>query len=140
MKIRMKHSAPLTYATPWSCGFDFCTKEEVTFEMGEWKLVDTGVVIEVPQGYVLLIFPRSSLFKHFWLIQTNGVWVIDQDYCGDDDTIRFPLLNVSGKKQCIPWWTRIGQGMFVPIEKVEFELVSSFWKQNRGGFGSTGLK
>jgi len=87
---------------------------------------------------MLMLAPRSSTYKNHGLILSNSVGVVDNDYCGDNDTIRFSYINMSGKTQIIEKGTRIGQGVFVAIGKAEFEKVEKMNTPDRGGFGSTG--
>lgn len=142
MKVRIKNSSGklLEYKTPGACAFDFEAAETVTFAPGEWRLVDTGTVIATPEGYLLQTQPRSGTFKNYGLMQTNSVGIIDQDYCGDSDTIKFPFINMRKESVTIERGERIGQGVFMKIEKPEFELVESMGVANRGGFGTTGLR
>lgn len=142
MKVRIKTYdwKPLFYETSWACAFDFKSKDEVVFEPGEFKLVDTWVVVETPKGYVLQIQPRSSTFKKHWLIQVNSVGIIDQDYCWENDTIKFAYINMTKEKVVIEAETRIGQGMFVKIDIADFEVVESMNNSDRGGFGTTWIK
>lgn len=142
MKVRIKSldGKWVNYETPGACAFDFrCLNEEI-FEPGDFKLVETGLVVETPKWYMLQTAPRSSTYKKHWLIQVNSVWIIDNDYCGDNDTIKFPYYNLSGKRQVLEAWTRIWQWVFVKIEKVEFELVECMDNCDRGWFGTTGVK
>lgn len=140
MKVRIKksHNFPIEYKTSGACGFDFYAIEDTTFAPGEWKLVETGTVIETPKGYVLMISPRSSTFKNYGLMQVNSVGIVDQDYAGDNDTIKFPYINMHSESVTIPAGERIGQGVFVKIETAEFEEVETMNNDDRGGFGSTG--
>jgi dUTP pyrophosphatase len=90
---------------------------------------------------MLQIQPRSSTFKKHGLMQVNSVWIIDRDYCGDDDTIKFAYMNMSKEVQHIEKWTRIGQWVFVKTATAEFEVVESMWDNtSRGGFGTTWVK
>lgn len=141
MKVRIKknHNFPIKYQTEWACAFDFYASEKVVFRPWEWKLIDTWTVVETPEGYVLLTAPRSSTFKNYGLMQVNSVGIIDNDYCGDTDTIKFPFINMKQEEVVIEKWERIGQGMFVKIEKWEFIEVDSMENENRWGFGTTGL-
>lgn len=140
MRVRVKknHDFPLQYQTAGACAFDFVAAEDVTFAPGEWKLIDTGTVVETPKGYVLLTAPRSSTYKNYGLMQVNSVGIIDQDYCGDTDTIKFPYVNMRPEPVTITRGERIGQGMFVAIEKPEFDFVDRMDRADRGGFGTTG--
>lgn len=142
MKVRIKTNDKklLNYETPGACAFDFKCIEDIIFEVWEFKLVDTWTVIEVPKGYMLQIQPRSSTFKKHGLIQVNSVWIIDQDYCWDNDTIKFAYMNLSKERQKLEAGTRIWQWVFVKIEKVEFVLIDNMENRDRGWFGTTWLK
>ncbi len=122
----------LEYKTPGACAFDFEALEDVVFAPGEWKLVDTGTVVATPEGYCLVIAPRSGTFKNYGLMQVNSIGIIDQDYCGDADTIKFAYINMKKEEVVIKKGERIGQGMFVKIEKPEFILVDEMGEKNRG--------
>ena len=141
MQVRIKNQTGkvLEYKTPGACAFDFESLEDVVFAPGEWKLVDTGTVIATPEGYCLVIAPRSGTFKNYGLMQVNSIGIIDQDYCGDADTVKFAYINMRKEDIVIKKWERIGQGMFVKIEKPEFQLVENMEAADRGGFGTTGL-
>lgn len=141
MHVRIKNNTGkvLEYKTPGACAFDFESLEDYVFAPGEWQLVDTGTVIETPVGYCLVIAPRSGTFKNYGLMQVNSIGIIDQDYCGENDTVKFAYINMRKEEVRIGKGERIGQGMFVKIEKPEFELVESMGSSDRGGFGTTGL-
>lgn len=142
MKVRIKTSdwKALFYETSWACAFDFKSIEEVIFEPGEFKLIETWVVVETPKWYVLQIRPRSSTFKKYWLMQVNSVWIVDQDYCGDNDTIKFPFINMTKERKVIEAWTRIWQGIFLKIEIADFELIETMWNNDRWWFWTTWTK
>ena len=103
MQVRIKNVSGkvLEYKTPGACAFDFEASEDVVFAPGEWKLVDTGTVIETPVGYCLVIAPRSSTFKNYGLMQVNSIGIVDQDYCGDTDSIKFPFINMKKEEVII---------------------------------------
>lgn len=140
MKVNIKtvNSQVLEYKTKWAVWFDFYSSEDISFEAKEFKLIETWTVIQTPKWYMLQLQPRSSTFKNFGIMQVNSVWIIDQDYCWDEDTIKFPYINITEKKQFVPKWTRIWQWVFVKIEKAEFVIVDKMNWENRGWFGSTG--
>jgi dUTP pyrophosphatase len=125
--------------TDGSAGFDLVTAEEVSFsEMGEFKLIDLGVVIQVPEGHHSLLLPRSSTFKKYKILQGNSVGLIDNDYCGKDDYWRMPAVYMGKETMVIPAGTRISQ--FLLQNTVEISQVEEFepGDDSRGGFGSTG--
>jgi dUTP pyrophosphatase len=143
MKVRIKtfDKKPLFYETEWACGFDFKAKTDVEILPWEMKLINTWTVIEIPKWYVLQVLPRSSTFKKHWLVQVNSVWIIDNDYCGDNDEIGFQYLNMWKETVKIEAGTRIGQWIFLQVWIAEFEVVESMWEnKNRWGFWSTGIK
>ncbi len=142
MQVQIQNSSGkvLEYKTPGACAFDFESAEDVVFAPGEWKLLETGTVIATPEWYCLVTAPRSGTFKNYGLMQVNSIGIIDQDYCGETDTIKFPYINMRKEEVVIKKGERIWQGMFVKIEKPEFVLVDKMEGKNRGGFGTTGLK
>ena len=120
--------------TSGAAGFDLTA---VNIEGKETTLkCDTGIAVEIPPGYVGLLFPRSSVCKT-GLSLANGVGVIDQDFRGSISLVFYK------NTQCIvPYWPgdRIGQLMIVPIPEVEFVEADELSETERGsgGYGSTG--
>ena len=70
-------------ATAGSAGYDFVSPVEVTVEPGETALIPTGIRAEMDPGWVLLLFPRSSLGFKYSLRLANTVGVIDSDSIND---------------------------------------------------------
>lgn len=141
MKVRIKrleksHNLP-EYETTGSVGFDFQAREDTTIEAGKVALVPTGVVIETPPGFMLLLASRSSTPKKFGLSTPHGLGVIDQDYAGDDDEILVQVYNFTPEAVMVQRGTRIAQGVFVRVDIAEWEEVDQMANENRGGFGST---
>lgn len=136
MKTHEKGRIP-TYATDGSGAFDFYSAEDVVVHENYAKAINLGVAMEVPDGHVLLLFPRSSVGKNTGLRMPNSVGVIDSDYRG---TIHALYDNVWGD-HIVLTGDRIAQGIIVPIPKVEFEEVEelSTTERGKGGFGSTGV-
>ena len=112
-----------------------------TDEYGNF-VYETGLSIEIPHGYVGLIFPRSSVTKTV-LSLANSVGVIDSGFRGEiickfkpnrEDFFEFPerIYNVGD---------RVAQIMIIPIPSVSFKEVKKLNKSERGedGFGSTGV-
>ena len=98
----------------------------------------TGLAIEIPDGYVGLLFPRSSNSKtHLYL--TNHVGVIDSGYRGE---IKFKFRPINGfvDARVYAKYDRVGQLIILPypqIELVESDELSET-ERGDGGFGSTG--
>src|SRR5678815_2581681 len=101
MQIRIRRldaTVPLpTYATAESAGFDLSAATEVTIAPRQIVLVPTGLVIEVPAGYFLGIFARSSTPLKRGLVVANGVGVVDPDYAGPEDEVRIQVLNITNE-------------------------------------------
>jgi dUTP pyrophosphatase len=94
----------------------------------------TGLAFEIPEGYVGLIFPRSSI-SNSGLILTNSVGVIDSGYRGE---VKVRFKHIPDTSHYKPG-DRIGQLMIIPYPQIELEegeLSSS--DRGEGGFGSTG--
>lgn len=71
---------------------DLRAAEDITIKKGEFKLIPLGVAMELPEGYEAHVVPRSSTYKHFGIIQTNSMGVIDESYKGDNDFWFFPAF------------------------------------------------
>ena len=139
MKVRIKtfDQKILSYESSWACGFDFKSIEDVTIEPWEFKLIETGTVVEIPKWYMMQIQARSSTFKKYWIMMVNWVWLIDNDYCWDNDTVKFSYINMRKESVTIEAWTRIWQWVFINVWIAEFEVVDSMHNENRWWFGTT---
>ena len=138
MKIKFKKMNPNAVipkqGTAGAAGFDLTA---VSVEKKETMLkYDTGISVEIPPGYVGLLFPRSSVCKT-GLSLANSVGVIDQDFRGSISFVFYsPAVCI------VPYWPgdRIGQLLIVPIPAVEFVEADELSETERGagGYGSTG--
>ena len=143
MKIKKLNDSAImpTYGSEFSAGADLyaCEGGEVVIGAGETRLIHTGIALEIPSGYVGLIYARSGLATKRGLAPANKVGVIDSDYRGE---IMVALYNQSGKEQSICDGERIAQIVFTPYATAEFELCDELEDTARGdgGFGSTGRK
>ena len=81
----------LGYIDGKSDWIDLRAAEEVKLKVGEVHLIHLGVAMQLPEGYEAYIVPRSSTFKHFGIIQTNHMGVIDEMYCGPEDWWKVPV-------------------------------------------------
>ena len=97
-------------------------------------LIDTGVSMEIPVGYIGDVRPRSSLFFKKGLICAG---TIDSDYRGN---IKVCLRNLTTEPVSITLGERVAQLCIMPVELCHFEEVESLSRTERGtgGFGSTG--
>ncbi len=127
----------LAYIDGKSDWIDLRAAEDVSMKAGEFRLISLGISVQLPEGYEMLVAPRSSTFKNFGLLQTNSIGVIDETYCGDDDIIRMPALAMRDTE--IHFNDRIAQFRILRHQPaIEFVETGSLGNQNRGGFGSTG--
>ncbi len=136
---RIDTTLPLPkYESAGAVGFDLITRETTVIEPGKIALVPGNVIVKVPEGYALLIIPRSSLPRKKALVCPHSIGVIDQDYHGEKDELLVQVQNISNTPVTVERGERIAQGMFVKVEKAEWREVDSHGKETRGGFGSTG--
>ncbi len=126
------------YGTSEAAGFDLASAHDVLVQPRQIVLVRTGLVIEVPTGYFLAIFARSSTPLKRGLMVANGVGVIDPDYSGPHDEVMIQVMNVTDSDVKISRGDRLAQGIVLPAPRVTWEEVSEIREVTRGGFGATG--
>lgn len=127
-----------SYQTSGSAAFDLITRIDTVIPPGEIGLVPSNVIVKVPEGYALLILPRSSLARKKALVCPHSLGLIDQDYHGDLDEIFVQVQNISHEPVTVLRGERIAQGLLVAITKADWQEVTSHNVESRGGFGSTG--
>ena len=139
-KLNEKATVP-TYGSEFSAGADLyaLADEAITIAPHETVLVHTGVAMEIPVGYVGLVFARSGLATKRALAPANKVGVIDSDYRGE---IMVALHNHGSEPRTIENGERIAQLVLIPYLTAEFDEVDELSDTTRGegGFGSTGRK
>lgn len=118
---------------------DLRSAEDVKLKAGEHRLIHLGVSMRLPRGYEAIVAPRSSSFKHYGILMTNSIGVIDGSYCGDDDEW---LMSVYATRDTvIKKNDRICQFRIIKNQpKVYFDEVDTLNRKSRGGFGSTGVQ
>jgi dUTP pyrophosphatase len=104
---------------------------------GETAFIDTGIVMEIPNGYVGLVYARSGLSCKQGLAPANKVGVIDSDYRGN---IMVALYNQSNEVRTVSEGDRIAQIIIQPVEQFGFKVTENLSNTVRGngGFGSSG--
>lgn len=142
MKVKIKRidkDLPLPlYETGGSVGFDILAREDTSVEAKEIGMVPTNLIVQVPEGYMLVVASRSSTPGKKGLTPPHGFGIIDNDYCGPEDEIRVLVYNFRDETVKIERGEKIAQGVFVKIDKFEWEEVEELEAKSRGGFGSTG--
>lgn len=128
-----------TLGTDHSAGADLRAVEDHRISPAETRLVDTGIAVEIPEGYVGLLFPRSGLSMKTTLRMANSVGVIDSDYRGN---VKVGFYNTGSDPVRIEKGDRIAQMVIVPYLKCEWVETDDLSDTARGagGFGSTGVK
>lgn len=121
-------------------GDDFLVElGEIYYHKGDIIKVDLGVAMELPEGYEAIIAPRSSTFKNYGLMLTNSIGVIDNSYSGNDDIWKAEFIAL--KNGILKRYDRILQFRIQKNQpKVELIEVEELIGENRGGYGSTGVK
>lgn len=135
MKIMLDKGAKMpTRAHPWDAGLDLYAMEEFNVPMKQSVTVDTGVHVEIPEGYVGLVKSKSGLMTRS-SITTDGT--IDSHYNG---SLRVCLFNHGITPYRFKAGDKIAQLVIVPCLLPELELVDHLEETDRGdgGFGSTG--
>jgi len=142
---RLPHGADLPlprYETAGAAGLDLLAANPadtpVVLAPMERRLVPTGLVLQLEQGYEAQIRPRSGLaFKH-GITVLNAPGTIDADYRGE---VQVLLVNLSTESFTITRGMRIAQMIVAPVTTVDLVEVSAVDETARagGGFGSTGL-
>ena len=137
VKIKVKKLHPKAVLpkmmTDGAVGFDL-TATSVEFDKERDVMIyGTGLAFDIPKGYGMFIFPRSSVYK-LKTMMANSVAVIDQDYRGEVHVI----LRHSMYRYAIG--DRIAQAVILPVPDVEYEEVDELSETVRGegGLGSTG--
>jgi dUTP pyrophosphatase len=114
-----------------------CLDADLTIAPGETAFVPTGLAMELPAGYVGLIYARSGLACKRDLAPANKVGVIDSDYRGE---FIVALHNHGKNPQTISHGERVAQLVITPVLNVAFLEAEELSDTQRaaGGFGSTG--
>lgn len=116
---------------------DLRTRERIELKKGEHVLIPLGVAIQLPEGYEAIVAPRSSAFKHWGILQTNSIGVIDETYCGDED--EWMMSVYATRDAVIERFDRICQFRVIRHQpEIEIKEVEKLGNESRGGFGSTG--
>ncbi len=136
VKIKKVHADAVTpkYGRPGDGGLDI-TAVSITYEENCISY-GTGLAFEIPEGYVGLLFPRSSVYKTNQLL-SNCVGVLDAGFRGEL-TFKFKYLQGIGRVYEVG--DRVGQIIIIPFPKIEFVESEELSETERGlhGHGSTG--
>ena len=126
------------YETGGSAGLDVRSAENGLLKPGQFKLITTGMRVEIPYGYEMQVRPRSGLAKNYGITVLNSPGTIDADYRGEIGVI---LINHGQYDFEIVAGDRIAQLVLCPVEKVQWlatDTLDTSTKRGEKGFGSTG--
>ena len=116
---------------------DLYAAETIKLKVGQNALISLGVSMKLPKGWKANVYPRSSTFKNWGILQTNSVGQIDNSYSGTNDIWKYPVY--ATRDTIINKGDRICQFEIVPImPDIELVEVDTLDENDRGGFGSTG--
>ena len=135
---RSANSLP-EYATSGASGMDVRADlaSTVVLMPMERKLIPTGLLMEIPEGFEVQVRPRSGLAIKQGLTCLNTPGTIDSDYRGE---VKVILVNLSGEVQEVHPGDRIAQLIVQKVERAEWSKVEELnaTVRNEGGFGHTG--
>lgn len=140
MKIKFTKLNPSAtvpeYAYHGDASMDLFCAEDVTIEAHKYAMIPTGIAMEIPDGYVGLIWDRSSLPVKFGLTTMAGV--IDSGYRGE---IKVVMLNTTDQPFSFKIGDKLAQMLIQPVEQPSLEEVKTLSPSERGekGWGSTGM-
>ena len=122
-----------TYAKPGDAGLDL-TAVDISTDEFDNAVVHTGLAVEIPEGYVGLVFPRSSISKYDMHLR-NSVGVIDSGYRGEI-IVKF---GYKADGTLYKMGDKVAQLIILPYPQITFEEVEELSETERGtgGFGST---
>jgi dUTP pyrophosphatase len=136
MEVKVKGNIP-TYARHGDAGADLISEQFIVLNPGQTSAVATGTFIEIPEGYVGLIHPRSGLAANHGITVLNAPGTIDSGFRGE---IKVLLHNTGARPVIINKEMRIAQLVIQEFVSAQFVQVEELSETQRGdaGFGSTG--
>ncbi len=132
------HAVLPRYETEQAACFDLTTIESALLYPDEIRLLRTGLIFDIPEGYSVRIHPRSSTPKKFGIDMPHSQGIIDSDYVSE---VFVQVRNLKNHSVYIDAGSRIAQCEVVPVIQAGIVEITEAPKQktNRtGGFGSTG--
>jgi dUTP pyrophosphatase len=125
------------FGKPGDAGADLVATS-VDFSRKNQVVYGTGIAVEIPEGMVGLVFPRSSV-RNYDLSMANSVGVIDSGYRGEI-MVTFNVLNLHTVENSYQVGDRIAQLIIIPVPLAKYVEVEELSETQRGqqGHGSTG--
>ncbi len=124
-----------SYAHPGDAGLDMFANEKVKILPGQAVKIKTGISVEIPKGYVGLVWDKSGMATNHKLKKLSGV--IDSGYRGE---VLLSLINLSNVTYILEKGHKVSQMLIQKVETVKIKEVKNLseTKRGKGGFGSTG--
>ena len=144
VKVLRSMEALPEYATSGAAGLDLRAMIDAPVEIapGQTVMIPTGIAIHIMDASLAcLLLPRSGLGAKKGLVLGNLVGLCDSDYQGEYIVAAWNR-NLSGEPIVVSPGERIAQAVFVPVVRVQMQVVDSFSQDSErgtGGFGSTGV-
>lgn len=135
MKIptkRIDTSLPLPKYEKHAAGFDFICRKGTIFQPGEIKAVPANLALAIPEGYVLMIVPRSSTPSRLGLVMPHSVGILDPFYSGEDNEIVLLFQNIRKNVVKVKKGDILAQGILMKCEIVEFDETQKLGASKRG--------
>jgi dUTP pyrophosphatase len=147
VKIKVRRNKKLEeygypeYKSESAVGMDLraCIDNDIMLKPGAFAVVNTGLYVEIPEGYEIQIRPRSGLARNNGVTVLNTPGTIDPDFRGE---IQVVLINLGKEDVVIKAGDRIAQLVLNKVERIKWEVVDELSQTERGegGFGSTGVR
>ncbi len=142
MRLRPEQDADIPlprYMTPDAAGMDVCAavQQDTVLEVGQIRLLPTGIAMALPRGYEAQVRPRSGLAIRHGIGLINAPGTIDSDYRGE---VMIALINHGRSAYTVHRGDRIAQMVIQPVCQARLEVVEHLGQTARstGGFGHTG--
>lgn len=135
IKLLQPNVAVPHYAHPGDAAFDLVSSIAVVVPAGKRLSIPTGIALEIPSGYVGLVWDRSGLAKKEGITTLGGV--VDSTFRGEISVV---LLNTGDHDKTVNAGDRIAQMLIQQVVTAEFNQVEELTTTPRGekGWGSTG--
>jgi dUTP pyrophosphatase len=134
MKIptkRFDKKLPLPKYEKGAAGFDFIIRENATIKPKETQALKSNLAMEIPEGYFLMIIPRSSTALRTGLTMPNSVGVIDSFYNGSENEMHLLFYNSTGKDVKVKKGDKLAQGIIFKYEIAEFDETRKLKRSKR---------
>ena len=121
-------------ATSGAAGFDLSSCHDDRIVPGDWRVINTGVSVNIPAGHYAMVCSRSGMAAKFCVFVANAPGIIDSDY---KDEVKVILKNAGNRPFEIKVGDRIAQLVFAQCDTAIYTPVPMD-SERKGGLGSTG--